>query len=151
MDETTYNHRNKADLFRLREDMSSLNNLQRAAVVVFAFRQGVMKTPLGIKASMSVFSLRYGQEGNGKFAKVLSESSYLKLVFNDLTNWMVDGKDSYDKMSAGGWNKSELQSVVDYMKSILWVPSSQVLHADSGFLPASLHELQACFPSPEYK
>jgi hypothetical protein len=55
----------------------------------------------------------------------MNNPTYIDELWAGTMKWMVDGKDQFDALSAGGWNKAELDGFVNYLKSIGWQPPSK--------------------------
>lgn len=118
-----YNHRSKADLISLKADLATTLPIQRAAGLTYTFASGIIVAPLTLRAVIALLRLRFGQgQVATKLTRILSKNSaQTDTLWNDTLEWMTNGKDAYDKLSAGGFNKSELSGFVDFMTSIGWV------------------------------
>jgi hypothetical protein len=78
----------------------------------------LMKLPIMLRFFRWIF-------GSTKFYIVLKQTfvqkpNILDTMFNEFTNHMLNGKDRYDKKSAGGFNKEELEDIVELMKKYQW-------------------------------
>jgi hypothetical protein len=123
-----YSHRSPEDLVALREEFSAMRPLQKAALVTFTFSSGLMRTSWGERALLKLFKLRHGDQVYAQFAQTLaSQPKTLDSYFERIMAHMVHGKDSYDALSAGGWNKGELDSLLGFMSKLHWTPARTLL------------------------
>ena len=118
--ERSYSHRSREDLLALRERLSSMNNTGRASVIVCAMYSGVMKAPFLARMSLRMLQARFGQsDGLVRFVTLIaSHPKQIEPLWEGLMGWMLEGKDAYDPLSAGGWNKKELDAVIGFARGV---------------------------------
>lgn len=120
IEERTYSHRSREDLIALRARLSTLDDGRRAAVFCYAAISGISKPPMSVRAVMALLRAKFGpQQGTEKFVNILrSKPAQLDMLWNGVMGWMVDGKDTFDRLSAGGWNKAELDGLLEFVHKI---------------------------------
>ena len=115
------NHRSKQELLALRGDMERMLPLQKAAVVTYSIASGIIRPGMALGVMFKAFGLRFGKEGPGRFASLLcSKPAALDSMWKSTMGHMVDGKDTFDAMSAGGFNKQELDGLLGFLGSMGW-------------------------------
>lgn len=123
MDPRSYNHRSKTDLAALASDLQTMTPQQRTLASVFSIGAKLMHAPIGLRAALALVTLRHGKaEGAILFADNLAKRSpgTADDLWQSVLKHMVHGKDSFDAMSAGGWNKQELDRFVGFARQLGW-------------------------------
>lgn len=120
---------NKQTLLDFGDMLLSLTDEQKAIVAAFVVDRGLM-SPKGISANLIWFFVR----GVARFKKidraivfsiVLDRSrEYADDIIQQTVQWMIDGKDTTDVKSAGGFNKDEIQTLCNIMNVTLAVSNS---------------------------
>ena len=115
--ERSYSHRSREDILELRERFSGLSDNNRAAIICYTMLSGIVKAPLLARLSLKMMCKRFGnKQGTQQFMDMLSGSpKQLNVLWDGAMGWMTEGKDEFDKLSAGGWNKAELDGLLDFV------------------------------------
>lgn len=118
-----YSHRSKTDLIDLRNQVGHLSLEQKALVCVSCLRTGIMGGNWSLRMGMKLAKVRHGEnEGLILYAKVMARRApeVIEQLWDQTLRHMVDGKDSFDRMSAGGWNKQELDTFLKILEIVGW-------------------------------
>ena len=117
-----YDHRSKDDLLALRNDIQELSNQQKALATILVFRADLFRMPWSLKAALKVSALRFGQEGADiQFIhNLMARPKTLDKTWGMIIDHMANGKDTYDRTSAGGWCKKELDTFLKILEGVSW-------------------------------
>lgn len=115
-----YNYRRKEDLLRLKSRLDSANTAARAAIAAFCLAGGLMR-PRGFTMKTMYFMAwladrRY--RGFSPLKGVLARDgnkAILDQIWHQLLEWMVNGRDTTDITSAGGWNRVQLNFFIEFV------------------------------------
>jgi hypothetical protein len=132
--ERTYSHRVRQDLLDLERDLGSLTIGEKSLACMFAYRANLMRPPLPLRASLGLICLKHGKErGTVVFAADLAARSPATVadLWQGIMRHLVDGKDTYDARSAGGWNKAELDRFLGFVGAMGWKPPALAEHAEA--------------------
>lgn len=106
-----YNHRDRRNLLELKSHLDQLP-LERKVLLCFAaIRARLITGPTWLKILLALIGWRHGAGvGSANYAVVIARSApqFGSELWTLLMNHMIDGKDPHDAMSAGGWNKQNL-------------------------------------------
>src|SRR3546814_505187 len=136
-----YSHRSVLDLHDLRADVAGLSIEQKALASIACVRQSLMVGALPLRIGIKVACIRHGDvTGPIVYASMLSRKApeVIEDLWNKTLRHMAHGKDSFDRMSAGGWNKQELDRFLRILETVGWQRS---------LLPEPV-ELEAHAPGP---
>lgn len=108
-----YDYRKKEDLLTLQRHLEAATEEQKADLCAFCLATGLMRA-LGIGLKLTCFISRLASRSDNGF-RILAATFRDKKVGNALPDiWrqtmehMVNGKDTSDSTSAGGFNRTEL-------------------------------------------
>ena len=124
----TYSHREKSDLLELRADMADMPLADKATVVFLSCRAGLFRVSASLRIALSLVGARHGQEnGARRFGRTLERMSpgTIERLWDDMVmKHVVDGHDTYDRTSSGGFNAKELETFIGIACAEGWNPPS---------------------------
>lgn len=118
-----YDYTRKADLIRIKEAVDTASPSAKARVIAFCNVAGLM-TPRGfyMKLLMSIVNLfKSPRERMDFLVRIYTHPKALPSIdlnWGQIAKWLVDGKDTSDARSAGGWNEKELDTFVQFCNNI---------------------------------
>lgn len=124
MTERTFDYRIRRDLQDLQDGLSRATQGQRAAACAFIVDRNLMTTPLSIRLSLKALKMRFGDEGGVRMLGTLFRDNpeVMATLWYNTMKHIVEGRDTSDPRSAGGWNGEEMSTFVVHMKDMGWNP-----------------------------
>lgn len=108
----------KAYLHYLAAAIESMPDESRPNFACFVLRTGLMKLPKLLR----IIKWFLGEEKFYQRLEVVyaAKRDVLDHFYKGFLEWMVDGRDTHDPKSAGGFSQDELELMVEWMKAMGW-------------------------------
>lgn len=122
----SYDHTKKDDLVALTNDLSGLSVGRKSAIIMASVKGGLMGAHVAIRFGLKVTGWRHGDNAAWIYSQKLAqrEPATVSDLWDQLTNHIVSGRDTFDKKSAGGMNGEELGLLIKFASSTGWQPPS---------------------------
>jgi hypothetical protein len=103
---------------KLADEIIDIPYENKSKFAIAMLRQGLIRSPW-------IFRIMIKLLGEEKFYELLDivyvhKRELLELFYDDFLNHLLNGKDTYDSTSVGGYSLTELEVIVDTIKVFGW-------------------------------
>ena len=115
-DYNTYDYTNQDDIIRLANDLDDLYITIRANILSQIWAKKLM-VPKGLLMRLLFRFVIKPDKNDGAIANLMfRDAKVLKPAWNDFIDHLINGTDTSDPKSAGGYNASEIDQILDIVK-----------------------------------
>lgn len=109
-----YLYNSKESLMQLENDLKEISLNDKAYLVLVVMKDNLMQVHPALEPIISLLD----NNNTAIFAPSMAEQAPQDVIelWDETINYMVNGHDTYDEKSAGGWNKDELELFVKHLK-----------------------------------